>query len=106
LKKYLPGRFLDLPWCFRLFGGWRRRRWRVQAFVEDGIAFDFAQSAALSNPIHSEAAGTPPDAALVETAGDCYVRAAALERTGRQGQSAAATIALELASGVNLRVAL
>ena len=56
-------------------------------------------------PMRSEAAGTPPDAALVETAGGCYARAAALERTGRQGQPAAA-IVLELTCGVNLCVAL
>jgi hypothetical protein len=63
--------------------GGGRRRWRVRVFVEDGIALDFAQSAALSNFMCSGAVGTPPGAALVEAAGGCYVRAAALERTGR-----------------------
>jgi hypothetical protein len=53
VEEVLFDRLLDLPWCFRPFCRWRRRRWRVRVFVEDGIALDFAQPAALSNSIDS-----------------------------------------------------
>ena len=47
--------------------------------------------------------GRPPNVALVDTAGGCYVRAAALEKTGRQGQSAATAIVPGLTRGAKLR---
>lgn len=46
-----------------------------------------AGSGPFSNSIHSEAAEAPPDAGLVEIAGGCYVRAAAVEK-GRKARPA------------------